>query len=370
MSVALPASTGPRALRLKRWGYLCFLLLPALPLTGWWLGRLAGLPDLFAWWTPFVSFGLVPLADALIGTDLSSPDDAQSRALESDPWYRALPLLALPVCAALLAWGLWALAHTPLGWAGRIGHVVSLGVVTGALGITAAHELIHKAERLDQRAGGWLLALACYGSFKIEHLRGHHVNVATPLDTSSAARGQSLYHFLPRAVAGNVRAAWGLEAQRLRREGRAVLSRHNEVLRLTLLSASLAALAGLAFGPTGLIGFLGQAALAICLLEIINYVEHYGLRRERLPDGRWERTGPRHSWNAPHLFTNLLLFQLQRHSDHHAHARRRYSALRHHPDVPTLPAGYAAMVLLALMPPLWFRVMHRRLAPWQQSTAG
>ena len=361
MHVALPAATGLRALRLKRWGYLCFLLIPALPPTGWWLGALTGLPDLFAWWTPFVSFGLVPLADALIGTDLSSPDEAQAQVLERDPWYRALPLLALPVCAAVLAWGLWALVHTPLGWAGRIGHVASLGVVTGALGITAAHELIHKAERLDRLAGGWLLGLACYGSFKIEHVRGHHVNVATPMDTSSAARGQSLYHFLPRAIAGNVRAAWRLEAQRLRREGKAPLSRHNEVVRLSLLSAALAGLAGLALGVAGLAGFLAQAAVAITLLEIINYIEHYGLRRQFLPDGRWERTAPRHSWNAPHLFTNLLLFQLQRHSDHHAHARRRYSALRHHADVPTLPAGYAAMVLLALVPPLWFRVMHRRL---------
>lgn len=350
-----------RAISLKRYGYLAFLLVPALPPSGWWLGHVTGLPDLFSFWTPFVVFAVVPAVDWIIGTDTANPAPDAMAALERDAWYRWLPMLALPVCGALLLWGAFALAGGTYGTVGRIGHVVSIGACMGIVGITAAHELIHKSGRLDQRIGGVLLTLVCYGSFKVEHIRGHHVTVSTPEDRSSARFGQSVYHFLPRAYLGNVLAAWHLEARRLRQAGAPLLGLRNEVLRLTLASGLLAVAFYVGFGWLGLAYFVAQSLVAVTELEIVNYIEHYGLHRRRLPDGRWERVTLRHSWNAPFLLTNLFLFQLQRHSDHHARARRRYSALLHHDESPQLPAGYGALILLALVPPLWFRVMNPRV---------
>ncbi len=364
MHAVFTPADGSRALAVKRWGYLIFLVAGSLPPAGWLLGRLTGFADLFSYYTLVVVFAVVPLADAWIGADTSNPARSEEDALEHDRWYRALPFLALPVCVALLAWGAWVFVHEPYGWAGRLGHLLSVGAAMGVVGITAGHELVHKAEKLDQRVGGWLLALVCYGGFKIEHVRGHHVTVSTPEDRSSARFGQSIYHFLPRAYVGNFLAAWHLEARRLRDTRRPVLSPRNEVLRLSLLSAVLCAGFGAAFGWAGVVFFLGQSFVAVTELEIVNYIEHYGLHRRKLPNGRWERTAPQHSWNAPWLLTNLFLFQLQRHSDHHANARRRYSALRHYDDVPTLPAGYGAMIVLALVPPLWFRVMNPRVRAW------
>ncbi len=349
---------------MKRWGYLLFLLVVAMPPSGWLLGRLTGFADGFAFLTLLLSFVAVPCLDFWVGPDTANPDPAEEAVLERDPWYRWLPFVAFPACLALVIWGGWVFSHETYGWAGRVGHVLSVGAAMGIVGITAAHELVHKAERLDQRVGGWLLALVCYGGFKVEHVRGHHVYVSTPEDRSSAWLGQSVYRFLPRALCGNFLAAWRLEATRLRGTRRPLLSLHNEMLRLWGLSAALCAGFGLAFGWAGVAFFLAQSLVAVTELEIVNYIEHYGLRRRRLANGRWERTSPRHSWNAPWLLTNLFLFQLQRHSDHHAEARRRYSALRHHDDAPMLPAGYPAMMLLALAPPLWFRVMNPRVHAW------
>lgn len=364
MRTIFSSADSTRAQAVKRWGYLCFLVTPALPPAGWLLGRITGWADPFSFLTLVAVFGLLPLADALIGVDASSPADGDQDSLEHDPWYRLLPMLALPVCAALLAWGTWVFVHEPYGWAGKLGHLLSVGATMGIVGITAAHELVHKAERLDQRFGGWLLALVCYGGFKVEHVRGHHMMVSTPEDRSSARFGQSIYGFLPQAYLSNFLSAWRLEAWRLRQGGYPALSRRNEVLRLSLLSVALCAASGALFGWQGVVFFLAQSFVAVTELEIVNYIEHYGLHRRLLPNGRWERIAPEHSWNAPWLLSNLFILQLQRHSDHHAEARRRYSALRHHEDVPTLPAGYAPLMLLALVPPLWFRVMNPRVRAW------
>lgn len=353
-----------RALAAKRWGYLLFLSVPLLPPMGWLLGRATGMADLCSFFALAVAFGVVPLADTFIGVDTSSPGPGDRNHLEHDFWYRVLPLLALPACAAVIFWGAWVFVHEPYGWAGKLGHVLSVGVSVGIAGISAAHEMVHKSDKLDQRVGGWMLALVCYGGFKVEHVRGHHVTVSTPNDRSSARFGQTVYDFLPRAYVGNFLAAWRLEAKRLRQAHRPVVSWHNEVLRLYLLSATLCAGFGALFGWAGVLFFLAQSFVAVTELEIVNYIEHYGLHRRLLPNGRWERTGPQHSWNAPWLLSNMFIFQLQRHSDHHADARRRYCALRHYDNVPTLPAGYAVMILLALVPPLWFWVMDPRVLAW------
>lgn len=350
----------PRS-RWNRYGYLLFLAPALLPLWAYQLGERAGHRELFAWWPPVVVFGIIPFVDLLIGEDRSNPREEDLRALGRAPFYRILTWLAVPVVAAMLVFCAWVYAHGGLPWYGRVGWLVSSGIVGGAVGIVVAHELVHKDARAETWAGGLLLSLVCYGGFKVEHVRGHHVWVSTPADASSARYGQSVYRFLLRAYWENPRNAWILEARRLQRQGFRALSWRNELLWWYGLSLLWAAALAWWLGGAGVAFFFGASFCAITLLEMVNYVEHYGLERRLLANGRYEKTTPRHSWNSNARLTNWFLFQLQRHSDHHANAKRRYQALLQYEESPQLPAGYAAMLPLALLPPLWFRVMNPRV---------
>jgi alkane 1-monooxygenase len=347
--------------RLKALGFLLVFLVPALMPAAAALGRWSGQPELAAWFPLFFLFVLLPLADYAIGRDPRNVAADREAEVARHPWFLALTLLALPVQLALLAWsGAW-FARAEFGPFGAAGWLLSQGVVGGILAINTAHELIHKDSRWEQWAGGALLASVGYHGFKVEHLRGHHVHVSTPGDASSARLGQSLWHFLPRALLRNTANAWKLESDRLRRLGVSPLSARNELVWWTALWLGLAAGFLAWLGPVGLSFFLLQGVLAAASLEIINYIEHYGLERRRLGDGRYERTTHLHSWNSGYALSNLLLFQLQRHSDHHAFPKRRYAILRHHDDAPQLPGGYAAMFVLALCPPLWRRIIDPRV---------
>ena len=267
--------------------------------------------------------------------------------------------------AALLVWSMLELASGTFSLVGSIGWIVSIGIV-GGLGINVAHELIHKDEKLETRAGGFLLSLVSYAGFKVEHLRGHHVHVSTPEDASSSRYNQSLYNFLPQAYARNFINAWKLEAKRLEKKGHSALSWRNELIWWYSITALAFTAFTVAFGWLGAAFFLGQSFIALNLLEIVNYLEHYGLHRRKLENGRYERTGPEHSWNSNYFLTNVFLFHLQRHSDHHAWAKRRYQILRHHDVAPQLPAGYSAMIVLAMFPPLWRRVMNPRVEAYYE----
>lgn len=349
----------------KRLGFLLVFVVPALMPAAHALGFATGRPDAAAWFPLFFLFVLLPVFDRALGHDPANPPAA---GLDRDRWFAALTWLALPVQLGLLAWSARVFADAGFGPLGITGWLLSQGVVSGVLAINTAHELIHRDARFERAIGGVLLASVGYHGFKIEHVRGHHVHVSTPEDASSARYGQSLWHFMPRALLRNTRNAWRLEAARLRRAGHGVLSPRNEMLGWTALWLAFAAAAWAIAGAAGLAFFLLQGLFAACSLEIINYVEHYGLERRRLPDGRYERTTHLHSWNSDALLSNLLLFHLQRHSDHHETPRRRYQSLLHHPDSPQLPAGYATMFVLALCPPLWFRIVHPALARWRAST--
>jgi alkane 1-monooxygenase len=342
----------------KRLGFLLVFVVPALMPAAHALGAATGRHDAAAWFPLFFLFVLVPVLDHALGHD---PRNPPANALEGDRWFAVPTLLAVPVQLALLAWSVQVFARAPFAPVGELGWLLSQGVVGGVLAINTAHELIHKDTRLERAAGGVLLASVGYHGFKIEHVRGHHVHVSTPADASSARYGESLWRFLPRALVTNTLNAWRLEAARLRRAGRRVLSARNEMLGWTVLWLAFAAAAFAVAGSRGIVFFLVQGVFAACSLEIINYIEHYGLERRRLADGRYERTTHLHSWNSDFLLSNLLLFHLQRHSDHHETPRRRYQALLHHADSPQLPGGYASMFVLALLPPLWFRVMDPRV---------
>lgn len=364
--ISQPSARRRLLLRLKKYSYLIAMLPLALPGLLLNAGQATGWINLFAWGVPVVVFGIIPLLDLMLGQDALNPDEETDvPQMIGERFYKVMTLGWVAAYAVLLVWGGVVLASGYFNVWGSMGWVVSIGIV-GGLGINVAHELIHKDDKLETRAGGFLLAMVSYAGFKVEHLRGHHVHVSTPGDASSSRYNQSLYNFLPQAYLRNFLNAWSLEAQRLERKGHSAFSWRNELIWWYSISALTLTGFTVAFGALGAAYFIGQSFFAFTLLEIVNYLEHYGLHRRMLENGRYERTTPEHSWNSNYFLTNVFLFHLQRHSDHHAFAKRRYQVLRHHEIAPQLPAGYAAMVVLALFPPLWKKVMNPRVEAYYE----
>ena len=347
----------------KRPLWLLGLVVPTLPFMAWGLAELTG--SAAGWyWGPVFLFVVLPVLDSLIGTDgLNPPDDAVSW-LEADRYYRWCTYAFLPLQYAALVWSCWAWSSWDLGLAGDVGLALTTGIV-GGVAINTAHELGHKKDELERWLSRVALAQTGYGHFYLEHNRGHHVRVATPEDPASSRLGETFWAFLPRTVVGSLRSAWELESARLQRAGVRRLSRRNDVLTAwaftVVLFGALLAVFGLGIAPYLLL----QAVIGFSLLEVVNYLEHYGLLRQKQvsPSGaeRYERTRPEHSWNSNNTASNVLLYHLQRHSDHHANPTRRYQALRSMDTAPQLPSGYATMIVAALLPPVWRRVMDHRL---------
>lgn len=347
--------------KLKAFGFLFVFIVPITLPTAAWLSLKTGMPNLMAWYPLFFLFVLVPAFDYLLGHDSVNIDKTDERVVSEKFWFKALTLLVLPVQIASLIWSAQWFVSQNLNALGTIGWLFSQGIVSSILAINVAHELIHKDAKLEKAIGGILLTSVGYYGFKIEHLRGHHVHVSTPEDASSARFGQSLWTFMPQAMFRNTKNAWKLEAERLKNASLPFIHWRNEMLGWTLLWILFCTGFYFAFGALGLLFFVLQGFFAACSLEVINYVEHYGLERKQLDDGRYERTTHLHSWNSDYALSNLMLFQLQRHSDHHAFPKRRYAILRHFEDSPQLPGGYASMFVLALFPPLWHRVIDPRV---------
>ncbi|WP_442945662.1 alkane 1-monooxygenase [Nocardia sp. SSK8] len=317
--------------------------------------------EVFWWIGPVIVLIAIPVLDWIVGEDGNNPRDEDYEALSADRYYRWCTYLFLPVqlIGLGIACAMW--AGSDLDVVDKLGLAATVGFVSG-IGINAAHELGHRVERAERLLSKIALAQSGYGHFFVEHNRGHHARVATPADPASARLGESLWEFLPRSVIGGFRSAVQLEGARLRRQGRRWWSPRNNVLQAWAMSAVLFGSLTLAFGPAILPWLVLQAVIGVGLLETVNYVEHYGLLRARKPNGRWERCSPRDSWNSDRLVTNIFLFHLQRHSDHHANPGRRYQTLRSTSESPQLPAGYATMILLAAFPPLWRVVMDPKVA--------
>jgi alkane 1-monooxygenase len=343
----------------KRYAWLLGLIVPMLPFAAWGLVELTGAGALWLF-GPLVVFGVFPVLDVLVGTDSENPPDSVISYLEQDRYYRWCTYLFLPLQYASLVAACWLWGSGELSAWESLGLALTVGMVAG-IAINTAHELGHKRDRWEKRLSKVALAQSGYGHFFIEHNRGHHVRVATPEDPASARMGESFYRFLPRTIAGSLRSALELERTRLQRLGKPFLSPHNDVLGAWALTVALFGVLSAAFGVEVLPWLAVQAVIGFCLLEVVNYLEHYGLLRRTREDGRYERCRPEHSWNSNNVASNVLLYHLQRHSDHHANPTRRYQALRHADEAPQLPTGYAGMILLALVPPLWRRVMDPKL---------
>lgn len=343
----------------KRYLWLLGALTITLPILSAQLALSTGL-HVFWWFGPLFAFGVIPILDTLIGDDRDNPPEAVVPHLERERYYRFIVYLATLVEYVAFFMCVWIVATHTLAWYDYVGFALSLGAVTG-ISINTAHELGHKTNRFERWLAKITLAPVAYGHFYVEHNRGHHVRVATAEDPASARYGESFWAFLPRTVTGSIRSAWRLEKARLERLGQSPWTWRNEVLHAWAMTVVVWGIAIAMAGKVVIPFLVIQAVYGASLLEVVNYVEHYGLGRRKLPSGRYERCTPQHSWNSNHVVTNLFLYQLQRHADHHANPTRSYQALRHFDDSPQLPAGYATMILFAYVPPLWYRVMNPRV---------
>ncbi|AEF40570.1 alkane 1-monooxygenase [Hoyosella subflava] len=346
---------------------LFFVMLGAIRLfndAGW------SVPAHIAWWMgPILVYILIPIIDVILGPDGSNPPDEWMERLEKDKYYRYILYAYIPLQYVAFVFACYFLTADSVNWLGypdglalidKIGLTASIGMI-GGIGINTAHELGHKKEHIERWLSKITLAQSFYGHFYVEHNRGHHVRVATPEDPASSRLGESFWAFWPRTVWGSVRSAWHLEKQRLARGGHSPWTIKNDVLNAWLMSIVLYAAVIAIFGFSLLPWLIVQAVIAFSLLEVVNYLEHYGLLREKTQSGRYERCSPRHSWNSDHICTNVFLYHLQRHSDHHAYPTRRYQILRSWDGAPSLPGGYASMIVLAYFPPIWRRVMDKRV---------
>ncbi|MEP0710390.1 MAG: alkane 1-monooxygenase, partial [Algoriphagus sp.] len=352
---------------LKKIGFFSALFLPLLLILGTRLG--GG----YLFMVHAFVFILVPIMDYFISRDKQNVPLAAVSQVTNDNFYKLVTFFWVYVQLAIVIWGFWIVSNEQLVWWEWLAFSSGMALITGGIGITVAHELGHKKGRLEQSYAKTLLMTVCYMHFIIEHNRGHHVRVATPEDPATSRVGENFYAFWFRSVVDGYRSAWDLERDRLARNRKAFLSIHNQMIQFLVIPLLFVATGFFVFSfiqnrlvwEIPLFFFL-QSFFGFSLLELVNYLEHYGMERRKMPSGIYERVTPLHSWNASEVVSNFLLFQLQRHSDHHANAYKRYQVLNHYDESPQLPAGYSAMIILALFPPLWFRVMNPRLDFWKK----
>lgn len=335
--------------------YLIFLV-PFSVVLGYSMG------GAFTFLTPVLVFGAVPILDILIGISRKNPVPEEEKELGNALGFKLITWLCVPLQIAIVFWGAFVVTYGILGPIEIAGFVSSVGVSSGVMGINVSHELQHRVNnRFEPILSRFMLWTVGYMHWAIEHVAGHHKNVATPKDPATARFGESFFAFWPRTVFGGFRSAWQIEAKRLGKKALPLWSVHNRMIRYGSAELALVLVFGISLGIGAAVYLVTQGIIAFTLLEIVNYIEHYGLLRKETSPGKYEPVSPVHSWNASNYLTNRFLFNLQRHSDHHNDPGRRYHILRHFDESPQLPTGYAGMVVIAAIPPLWRRIMHRRL---------
>ena len=352
----------------KKLGFFSAFSLPIMLMLGYYLGGIGN------YLTIVFVFGAIPVLDHYIGTDKENIEKEDEKELSQELFFKFVLYSWVFIQIGLLLWAMSVVVSGTLAWWEIIGFSISLGLVTGGVGITVAHELGHKTDKLDQFFSKTLLFMVGYMHFFIEHNRGHHVWVATPHDAATSQKNETFYHFWKRSITESYKHAWKLENERLERKNISVKSFENAMIWFTILPILGITISTLYFSvfkgsfaweiPLFL---TAQAIVGFSLLEAVNYVEHYGIIRKEIAPNRYERVNPLHSWNSSHKVSNFILFQLQRHSDHHAFATREYQVLRHFEESPQLPSGYPTMILMALIPNLWFKKMNPILEHWKEA---
>lgn len=341
--------------------YLVFLV-PLSVVAGYRLG------GAFTFLTPILVFGVIPLVDFIVGVSTWNPTQEEELKYKDRLSFKLIPMLCAPVQVAVVFWGAYVVSLNAMTRAEIVGFVFSVGTSSGVVGINISHELQHRVNaKLEPFLARLMLWTVFYLHWAIEHVAGHHRNVATKEDPATARIGESFYAFWPRTVFGGFRNAWSIEQKRLKRKGQRLWGSHNRIIIYLLAELVLLVCLGAVFGPSAGLYFIIQSLIAISLLEVVNYIEHYGLLRAIDDSGTYERVNLQHSWNASNYLTNRFLVNLQRHSDHHVRPDRRYQLLRHHDESPQLPTGYAGMILLAVIPAIWRRVMDPMAARYRHA---
>jgi len=358
-TAALPDGEAIHYVDRKRWLWALSVLFPLQPFIGIFLHANTG-NELWLLLPLALTYLLGPLLDWVCGEDTNNPPEAVVMQLDRDRYYRWLTYIVVPLHYVTLFGVAWYAATQNLSWWGFVSLAAMAGLVAG-LAINTGHELGHKNSRIEKWLAKIVLAVPAYGHFTIAHNRGHHRNVSTPNDPASSQMGESIYKFALREMPGAFLEAWAIEKERLASRGKSQWHPGNQILQSFSLSA-LITLGLLAIFGWIMIPFLViHNLLAWFQLTSANYVEHYGLLRAKDVNGKYERCAPHHSWNSNHIYSNLVLFHLERHSDHHANPLRRYQSLRNFDGVPQLPNGYFGVYLLAYVPWAWFKIMDKRL---------
>ena len=310
----------------------------------------------------FYGFVLIPLIELFIKPRPENLSAAEEELVKADKTYDLILYISVPMQYFFLFTFLRSFSLNPTDLTGTIGRTLSMGLLCGVFGINVAHELGHRVNKVEQAMAKLLLLTSQYIHFFIEHNKGHHKNVATPEDPSSARYNESVFAFYPRTILNGYLSAWRIANTDQKKKGRTAFNFRNEMLQAQILQLLFLLLIFYVFDWKILLCYLGAAFFGIMMLENVNYIEHYGLSRNKSASGLYERAMPHHSWNSNHVIGRLMLFELSRHSDHHYLASRKYQILRHHDNAPQMPTGYPGMMLLAHIPPIWFKIMNKKIA--------
>ncbi len=321
---------------------------------------------IWCWIIPIYSFAFIPLLELFLKVDTKNMNAAEEELAKADKMYDYLLYLVVFLQIPTLFFFLHSINQAELSIVDIIGRILSMGILCGVFGINVAHELGHRNNKFEQTLAKISLLTSLYTHFFIEHNKGHHKNVATPNDPSSARYNEWVYLFYFRTIAFTYISAWHIANEEVKKKGKAVFSIYNEMVQLQFMQLALIALIYFVFGGYIALCFLGAALTGILLLETVNYIEHYGLQRKETEQGKFERAKPEHSWNSNHPVGRMILFELSRHSDHHYLASRKYQILQHHDNAPQLPTGYPGSMLLALIPPIWCSVMNKKIKTLHQ----
>jgi alkane 1-monooxygenase len=310
---------------------------------------------------------VIPGLELFIKPDPSNLSEAEEEVARMDKVYDYILYLIVLLQVPTLFYFLYSMQDESLTIADKIGRIGTMGLLCGTFGINVGHELGHRTNKFEQALAKISLLTSLYMHFFIEHNKGHHKNVATPQDPSSARYGENVFSFWFRTIFFSYISAWRIAAKDVSKRQKPAFSLHNEMLQFQLIQLAFVGLIWWMFGWEILLYFLVAALMGVLLLETVNYIEHYGLERRLISQDKYERAMPQHSWNSNHVIGRVMLFELSRHSDHHYLASRKYQVLKHHNDAPQMPTGYPGMMMLSLLPPAWFYVMNKRVK--QLSTA-
>lgn len=320
------------------------------------------------WLALFYAWVLMPLVELFIRPDEKNFDEAEAEIVKADKFYDYLLYFFVALQFVALIYFLLVMRDAnDLKWWQVAARILTMGLLCGTFGINIGHELGHRINKFEQVLAKAALLTSLYMHFKIEHNKGHHKKVATPSDPASARYNEPVYFFYVRTIVFSYLSAWRIANEEMKKKGLPVLHYKNEMLQAHIIQLLFVAGIVLFFGWTVSIYYLCAAFTGIILLETVNYIEHYGLQRREVAEGKYERAMPQHSWNSNHIIGRMMLFELSRHSDHHYLASKKYQLLQHHDDSPQLPTGYPGSMILSLITPVWFYIMNRKIKELQRT---